>query len=209
MASLTPEEFVKRLNTRSEAEQIRIMANVLKQYETLSIRVRDLQRENERYAARIRELEQKDGTPMSQHPEPLPDAGQPPAKTTVPTGSVPYRISTCTEELEKYPDTVFAAPTSSMITGMTVLNKAPFRRAPLVIINEKAYLNPHFFRSLKSGTESCSSFTGLDSVFEIEGLGGNTMTYGLGDLTPAEVSHDAAADTYRVEQPGKLVLHIG
>ncbi|MCR4645536.1 MAG: hypothetical protein K5695_09045 [Oscillospiraceae bacterium] len=205
---------LEQLPTEEDLHTARSKAEELQQrYDELYIRARELHRENEQYAARIRELEQGGaaaaGIAKAAAPAAEPAPAETPESSVASSGADAILISTSVAELEKYPDPVFAAPTSSMVSDTKTLNKAPFRRAQLVIIGGKAYLNPHFFRGLGSGMESYANLSGLDSVFETDGLTSNAMKYRLSALTPAEVSYDAASDTYHVDKPGKMVLHIG
>lgn len=196
--------------TTEELQEANARAEELQQkYDTLYIRTRDLMRENEQYAARIRELEHG-GAAASSAPA---AADTPDAAPAEPAASVnepdAFLICTSESELGKYSDPTFVAPASSMAGEGTMLNQAPFRRASLVVIGGKAYLNPHFFRALGEGMENYTNLAGLGGVFETEGLGSSAVTYRLSEIVPAKVSYDAATDAFHVDQRGKLVLRIG
>lgn len=198
LESRPSEEALQEANARTEKLQ--------QDYDTLYIKARTLMRENEQYAARIRELEQgaPSAAPASQKTEDV--SADPAVSENEPDA---FLICTSESELEKYADPAFVAPASSMTGEGTMLNKAPFRRASLVVVGKKAYLNPHFFRALSSGMESYSNLAGLSGVFEMEGLGSTAVKYRLSEIVPAQVSYDAATDAYHVDQRGKLVLRIG
>ena len=203
LESRPSEEAFEEANQRADKLQ--------QEYDALYVKARTLMRENEQYAARIRELEQ--GAPAAAAPAgnaaAASETAAPGTGAAQDAGPDAFRISTSEEELAKYSDQVFAAPASTMTAEDTVLNKAPFRRASLVVLGGRAYLNPYFFRALSEGMENYTNLAGLGGVFEMEGLGSSAVKYRLSEIVPANVSYDAATDSYHVVQRGKLVLRIG
>ncbi|MBR3630062.1 MAG: hypothetical protein IKN55_06280 [Oscillospiraceae bacterium] len=177
-----------------------------REYDELYLSTRSMQREKEQLEERIRELEQRSAAVPEQPEEPE----TAPEETAVDNAEPDaFLISTSETALEKYKDLVYVAPTGSVVADEAVLNRAPFRRASLVVIGEKAYLNPYFFRSLSSGLENYSNLAGLRSVFDIDGLGSSAVKYRLIEIVPAQVSLDEAANAYHLVQKGKLTVRIG
>ncbi len=93
-----------------------------------------------------------------------------------------------------------------MLLGTTLhLSEMPAKGAPIVVIGDQAYPNPHFYRGFLSGQETTSSVRPLNNLFNIEGLQEDwKIRYSLQSVEPAIMKTDDTG--VHLEQKGRLLL---
>ena len=145
-------------------------------------------------------------------PLPAPKAAPAPAVTPVapstPVAPVSqtdeaFKLSTTTSEVDKHEDSKFL---NVMLLGTKLhLSEMPAKGAPIVVIDNKAYPNPHFYRGFTAGLETTSSVRPLNNLFEIEGLQEDwQIKYSLKSVEPAIMKSDDSG--IQLEQKGKIIL---
>ena len=139
----------------------------------------------------------------------MPDAPVPtPAPAPAPAAPVSqeneaFKLATSTVEVDKHSDSKFL---NVMLLGTKLhLSEMPAKGAPIVVIDNKAYPNPHFYRGFTAGMETTSSVRPLNNLFDIEGLQEDwTIKYSLQSVEPAVMKTEDSG--IQLEQKGKLVL---
>ena len=114
-----------------------------------------------------------------------------------------FKLSTTSSEVDKHEDSKFL---NVMLLGTKLhLSEMPAKGAPIVVIENKAYPNPHFYRGFTAGLETTSSVRPLNNLFEIEGLQEDwQIKYSLQSVEPAVMKTDDSG--IQLEKKGKLVL---
>ena len=120
-----------------------------------------------------------------------------------PQNTEAFKLSTSTLEVDKHEDAKFL---SVMLLGTNLhLSEMPAQGAPIVVIDNKAYPNPHFYKGFTSAQETTSSVRPLNNLFEIEGLQEDwKIKYSLKSVEPAEMKTDDSG--IQLEKKGKIVL---
>lgn len=114
-----------------------------------------------------------------------------------------FKLSTTASEVDKHKDSKFL---NVMLLGTKLhLSEMPAKGAPVVVIDNKAYPNPHFYKGFTAGLETTSSIRPLNNLFEIEGLEEDwQIKYSLKSIEPAEMS--TSDNGIQLEKKGKIVL---
>ncbi len=114
-----------------------------------------------------------------------------------------FKLATTASEVDKHEDSKFL---NVMLLGTKLhLSEMPAKGAPIVVIDNKAYPNPHFYRGFTAGLETTSSVRPLNNLFEIEGLQEDwQIKYSLKSVEPATMKSDDSG--IQLEQKGKIVL---
>ena len=114
-----------------------------------------------------------------------------------------FKLSTSPLEVDKHEDSKFL---NVMLLGTKLhLSEMPAKGAPIVVIENKAYPNPHFYKGFTSGMETTSSVRPLNNLFDIEGLLEDwKIKYSLKSIEPAEMKTDESG--IQLEKKGKIVL---
>lgn len=114
-----------------------------------------------------------------------------------------FKLATTASEVDKHEDSKFL---NVMLLGTKLhLSEMPAKGAPIVVIDNKAYPNPHFYRGFTAGLETTSSVRPLNNLFEIEGLQEDwQVKYSLKSVEPATMKSDDSG--IQLEQKGKIVL---
>ena len=114
-----------------------------------------------------------------------------------------FKLSTSAIEVDKHEDSKFL---NVMLLGTKLhLSEMPAKGAPIVVIDNKAYPNPHYYKGFTSGQETTSSVRPLNNLFEVEGLQEDwKIKYSLKSIEPAEMKTDDSG--IQLEKKGKIVL---
>ena len=130
-------------------------------------------------------------------------AGTPAPKASAPQNEEAFKLSTSSLEVDKHEDAKFL---NVMLLGTKLhLSDMPAKGAPVVVIDNKAYPNPHFYKGFTSGQETTSSVRPLNNLFEIEGLQEDwKIKYSLQSVEPAEMKTDDSG--VELQKKGKIVL---
>ncbi|MDE7122115.1 MAG: hypothetical protein K2O42_08155, partial [Oscillospiraceae bacterium] len=114
-----------------------------------------------------------------------------------------FQLSTSIEEIDKNPDAKFL---SVLLMGTNVeLREMPAQGAPIVVIGNFAYPNPHFYKGFLTGQETLSSVRPLRSLFEVEGLQDDwQVRYKLESIEPAGVQENDGE--IQLTEKGRIVL---
>ena len=114
-----------------------------------------------------------------------------------------YKLSTSSVEVDKHENSKFL---NVMLLGTNLhLSEMPAKGAPIVVIDNKAYPNPHFYKGFTSGLETTSSVRPLNNLFDIDGLQEDWESkYSLKSVEPAEMKTDDSG--IQLEKKGKIVL---
>ena len=114
-----------------------------------------------------------------------------------------FQLSTSVAEVEQHEDAKFL---SVLLMGVNVeLREMPAQGAPIVVIGDFAYPNPHFYKGFLSGQETLSSVRPLRSLFEISGLQDDwQIRYHLESVEPATVT--TVDGEVQLEEKGKITL---
>ncbi len=171
------------------------------------------------------QLGQGGGIPSTEIPVSAPGTEQA-AVPDVPEAPIsPFEIATSTDAVDKYDDSKFL---SIMLMGANIrMSEMPAPGAPIVLIGDKAYPNPYFYKGFLSSTETTSRVRSLTSVFTVEGLEeSGTVQYGLKSIEPAvitssvktvtmsrgwdrdgnEIKSNEKVTEYHLEKKGRIVL---
>ena len=132
----------------------------------------------------------------------------PPLKAAEPAAPVSenneaFKLSTSSLEVDKHEDAKFL---NVMLLGTKLhLSEMPAKGAPIVVIDNKAYPNPHFYKGFTSAQETTSSVRPLNNLFEVEGLQEDwQIKYSLKSVEPAEMKTDDSG--VQLEKKGKIIL---
>ena len=114
-----------------------------------------------------------------------------------------FLLSTSSLEVDKHENSKFL---NVMLLGTKLhLSEMPAKGAPIVVIDDKAYPNPHFYKGFTSGQETTSSVRPLNNLFEIEGLQEDwKIKYSLKLIEPAEMKTEDSG--IQLEKKGKIIL---
>ncbi|MBE6876843.1 MAG: hypothetical protein E7496_09035 [Ruminococcus sp.] len=136
---------------------------------------------------------------------PAPKAPEMPAPKApeTPQNNEAYKLSTSSLEVDKHEDAKFL---NVMLLGTKLhLSEMPAKGAPIVVIENKAYPNPHFYKGFTSAQETTSSVRPLNNLFEIQGLQEDwQIKYSLKSVEPAEMKTDDSG--IQLEKKGKIIL---
>ncbi|MBQ7002805.1 MAG: hypothetical protein IJN57_02390 [Oscillospiraceae bacterium] len=115
------------------------------------------------------------------------------------------RISLDLDEVDRYPEAVFLN-VANMMTGEVRLSAASsYRTAPIVLIGRYLYLNPYFFVDLPKRRESVNNLRSVEAIYEISGLGGGNLPYGLDYISPAQAT-DIDGKSFRLDSKGRMTV---
>ena len=126
-----------------------------------------------------------------------------PAPAPVSQEDEAFKLSTSTLEVDKHEGSKFL---NVMLLGTKLhLSEMPAPGAPVVVIDNKAYPNPNFYKGFTAGTETTSSVRPLKNLFDIECLQEDwQIKYSLKSVEPAEMKTDDSG--IYLEKKGRIVL---
>lgn len=116
------------------------------------------------------------------------------------------RMSTQTAEVEKH-DAKYLSTNSGFEGRIRIKANAPRKKSYFVLVEGQVFPNPYLFREMTTGKQSYHTLQQLKTLFDVEGLDNENMTYRLVSVKPAEVfvpDGAATADTYELKEKGKL-----
>lgn len=115
---------------------------------------------------------------------------------------VAKNIALSTGYADKYSDAKFLNISSNLAGEVQLNESASYRTAPLILIQKRLMLNPYYYQDLSNCKERYDNFARIQGAFKITGLIGDTTTYGLDFIVPAQV--EFSNDTYHIERLGQI-----
>ncbi|MCR4645537.1 MAG: hypothetical protein K5695_09050 [Oscillospiraceae bacterium] len=116
------------------------------------------------------------------------------------------RMSTLTSEVEKH-QAKYLSTNSGFEGRIRIKANAPRKKSYFVLVDGQVFPNPYLFREMTTGKQSFHTLQQLKTLFDMEGLDNENMTYRLVSVKPAVVFvPDGAAtdDTFELKEKGKL-----
>ena len=116
------------------------------------------------------------------------------------------RMSTLTSEVEKH-DAKYLSTNSGFEGRIRIKANAPRKKSYFVLVDGQVFPNPYLFREMTTGKQSYHTLQQLKTLFDVEGLDNESMTYRLVSVKPAVVfvpDNAATNDTYELKEKGKL-----
>lgn len=117
------------------------------------------------------------------------------------------RISLSTKMADGYADAKFLNINSSLTGEVQLSESSSYRTAPLLCIKNAVMLNPYYYRDLPNNREQYDSLIHVKNVFQIDGLIGNSVMYGLDYIYPAVIS-TSGDGSYLIERMGKITVKV-
>ncbi|WP_295218013.1 hypothetical protein [Ruminococcus sp.] len=111
-------------------------------------------------------------------------------------------VALSTSYADKFSDAKFLNISSNLVGEVQLSESASYRTAPLILIKDALMLNPYYYRDLSDCKERYDNFVRIQGAFKIVGLVGDTATYGLDFIAPAQVKFSNGA--YHVERLGQI-----
>ncbi len=199
-------------------QQIRELGEEMKRCKTDSADSQSLREENQKLQRKVTELEKDiDGLKkqIAEKDEKLKvflreeEAKEKAAEAARAAASESFemRMSTLTSEVEKH-QAKYLTTNSGFEGRIRIKGSAPRKKAYFVMVDNQVFPNPYLFRDMTTGKQSYHTLQQLKTLFDVEGLDNENMTYRLVSVVPAVVfipdGSSPDADNYEMKEKGKL-----
>ena len=216
----TQKEHLEKLVKEKEAleKQVKELSDEVKHFKTDSADSKTLTEENQKLQQRVKDLEAELDTlkkQLAEKDEKLKvflkeeEEKQKAAEAARAAASSSYemRMSTLTSEVEKH-EAKYLTTNIGFEGRVRIKGSAPRKKAYFVMVENQVFPNPYLFREMTTGKQSYHTLQQLKTLFDVEGLDNENMTYRLVSVVPAVVyipdGSSPDADNYEMKEKGKL-----